>query len=83
MRQRNKDLSQKKKLVGDIEKRIADRYMEIPELTPRILHEFVEKIIVHVAIDPHRKVKRAQQIDIYYKGIGSLEMSKIYATRQE
>lgn len=148
MKQRNKDLSQKKTLVGDMEKRIAEldvifkrlyednisgklsderfrklsveyeaeqsglqnqmillrgdveaaegqsanvdkflaivnRYMEIPELTPRILHEFVEKIIVHVATDPHSKVKRTQQIDIYYKGIGTLEMSKIYATRQE
>lgn len=148
MKQRNKDLSQKKKLVGDMEKRIAEldvifkrlyednisgklsderfrklsfeyeaeqnglqnqvvllrgdvessegqsanvdkflaivnRYTEIPELTPRILHEFVDKIIVHAATDPHSKVKRTQQIDIYYKGIGTLEMSKIYATRQE
>lgn len=62
---------------------IVNRYTEIPELTPRILHEFVEKIMVHVATDPHSKVKRTQQFDIYYKGIGTLEMSKIYATRQE
>lgn len=30
----------------------------IPELTPRILHEFVEKIVIHAATDPHSKINR-------------------------
>ena len=31
---------------------VVERYTDIPELTPCILHEFVEKIIVHAASDP-------------------------------
>ena len=49
---------------------VVERYTDIPELTPCILHEFVEKIIVHAASDPKGK-NRMQEIDIYYKGIGA------------
>lgn len=34
---------------------VVERYTDIPELTPCILHEFVEKIIVHAASDPKGK----------------------------
>ncbi len=47
-----------------------------------ILHEFVEKIVVHAATDPHSKTNRKQEVDIYYKGIGILEMSKVFDIRQ-
>ena len=61
---------------------VVERYTEIPELTPCILHEFIEKIVVHAASDPKRK-NRTQEIDIYYKGIGALEVSKVTSSRQE
>lgn len=61
---------------------VVERYTEIPELTPCILHEFVKKIVVHAASDPKGK-DRTQEIDIYYKGIGVLEISKVTASRQE
>ena len=61
---------------------IVRKYTEIPELTPHILHEFVEKIVVHAATDPHSKTNRKQKVDIYYKGIGILEMSRVFDTRQ-
>ena len=61
---------------------IVRKYKEIPELTPHILHEFVEKIVVHAATDPHSKTNRKQEVDIYYKGIGILEMSKVFDIRQ-
>ncbi len=61
---------------------VVERYTEIPELTPSILHEFVEKIVVHAASDPKGK-NRTQEIDIYYKGIGALEVSKVTSSRQE
>lgn len=61
---------------------IVRKYTEIPELTPHILHEFVEKIVVHAATDPHRKTNRKQEVDIYYKGIGILEMSRVFDIRQ-
>ena len=47
-----------------------------------ILHEFVEKIVVHAASDPKGK-NRTQEIDIYYKDIGALEVSKVTSSRQE
>ncbi len=55
---------------------IVERYTEIPELPPCILHEFVEKIVVHAASNPKGK-NRTQEIDIYYKGIGALDISKV------
>ena len=58
---------------------VVERYTDIPELTPCNLHEFVEKIIVHAASDP----KGTQEIDIYYKGIGALEMSKVTASMEK
>ena len=61
---------------------VVERYTDIPELTPCILHEFVEKIIVHAASDPKGK-NRTQEIDIYYKGIGALEMSKVTASMKK
>ena len=60
---------------------IVRQYTDIPELTPRILHEFVEKIVIHAATDPHSKINRRQEVDIYYKGIGILEMSKVFDSR--
>lgn len=41
------------------------KYTEITELTPEIMHELIEKIVVHA---PDKSSgKRAQQIDIYYR----------------
>lgn len=62
---------------------IVRQYTDIPELTPHILHEFVEKIIIHNAEDPYSRTNRRQEVDIYYKGIGILEMSKVFGLRQE
>ena len=59
------------------------QYTDIPELTPHILHEFVEKIVIHAATDLHSKINRRQEVDIYYKGIGILEMSKVFNSRQK
>ena len=57
---------------------IVKQYTEIPELTPRILHEFVDKIVIHSATDPYSRTNRRQKVDIYYKGIGIVEMSKVF-----
>ena len=69
--------------VGTIHHAGEHPYTEIPELTPHILHEFVEKIVIYAATDPHSKVNRRQQVDIYYKGIGILEISKVFDTRHK
>lgn len=46
----------------------AQKITRLTELTPEILHEFVEKIVVHSPkpVDG----KRHQQVDIYYNAIG-------------
>ncbi len=46
----------------------AKKYTDIKELTPELLGEFVEKIIVHEA--DKSSGKRTQKIDIIFKGIG-------------
>ena len=44
---------------------IVRKYTEITELTPEIMHELVEKIVVHA---PDKSSgHRIQQIDIYYR----------------
>ncbi len=48
-----------------------------------IWHEFVEKIVIHAATDPRSKANRTQQVDIYYKGIGILEISKVFDTQHK
>lgn len=41
------------------------KYTEISELTPEIMHEFIEKIVVH---EPEKiDGKRTQRIEIFYR----------------
>ena len=44
---------------------VVERYTDIPELTPCILHEFVEKIIVPYDPATEGQKDRMQEIDIY------------------
>ena len=64
---------------------VADAFagLSSQEQSILILHEFVEKIVIYAATDPHSKVNRRQQVDIYYKGIGILEISKVFDTRHK
>lgn len=44
---------------------IVRKYSEIPKLTPEIMHEFIEKIVVHA---PNKSSgHRTQQIDIHFR----------------
>ncbi|WP_154527296.1 DUF4368 domain-containing protein [Porcincola intestinalis] len=54
---------------------IVRKYTEIPELTPEILHEFIDRIIVHEA--DKSSGKRLQEIEIIYNHIGSFDKSNI------
>ncbi|MGN0552238.1 MAG: DUF4368 domain-containing protein [Oscillospiraceae bacterium] len=79
-----KTLSELTAFIESKEQKIADvtqflsivrKYTNITELTPEIMHEFVEKIVVHAPdkSSGHRK----QQIDIYYRfsiGISSVHI---------
>ena len=65
-----KDIENTEKKDTDITEFISNvkKYTEITELTPEILNELIEKILIHQAekIDG----KKVQEIDIYYRGVG-------------
>jgi hypothetical protein len=51
---------------------IVKKYTGIKELTPTILNEFVEKIIVHA---PDKSTgKRVQQVEISYNCVGMIDL---------
>jgi hypothetical protein len=50
---------------------LARRYTEFDELTPRMLHAFVEKVVVHEA--DKLSGKRTQKVDIFLNFIGQFE----------
>ena len=47
-------------------------YTDIQELTPEILREFIDKIVIHERSVKHGKYA-TQQIDIYYNFVGLLQ----------
>ena len=56
---------------------VVHKYASFEELTPTLLREFVEKIVVHeaVALDGKRRGKqRTQAIEIYYSFIGKVDL---------
>lgn len=60
--------------------KIVRRYIEPETLTPDILHEFVEKIVVHA---PDKSSgHRTQQIDIHYNFVGEIDLSHEIAKRE-
>ena len=56
---------------------VVRKYTSFEELTPIMLHELVEKIVVHeaVALDGKRHGKqRTQEIEIYYTFVGKVDL---------
>lgn len=54
---------------------LVRKYTEIQELTPEILREFIDKIVVY-----HREKtgnEMVQRVDIYYKMIGHIELPQL------
>ncbi len=68
--QLSKEINNTEKKTADLTQFISNvkKYTEITELTPEILNELIEKILVHQT----EKVngKKVQEIDIYYRGVG-------------
>ena len=57
--------------------KIVKKYTEPTELTPAILHEFVNKIVVHA---PDKSSgHRIQRIDVHYNFIGEIDLSPEYS----
>ena len=56
--------------------KIVKKYTEPTELTPQLLHEFVDKIVVHEA--DKSSGHRIQRIDVHYNFIGEIDFSPEY-----
>ena len=60
---------------------LVRKYTDVTELTPEILSEFVDKIVVH-----HREVlmgETVQKVEIYYKMIGFVELPQMNKAQKE
>ena len=73
------ELSKTLEATANAEKfmKVVRKYTSFEELTPTLLREFVEKIVVHesVALDGKRRGKlRRQEIEIYYSFVGKVEL---------
>ena len=73
------ELSKAQEATANAEKfmNVVRRHTTIEELTPTLLREFVEKIVVleSVALDGKRRGKlRRQEIEIYYSFVGKVEL---------
>ncbi len=56
--------------------KVVRKYTSFEELTPTLLREFVEKIVIHEseALDGKRRGKlRRQEIEIYYSFVGKVD----------
>lgn len=60
--------------------RTVRKCTEIKELTPTIVNELIEKIVVHQAQNSGKN--KAQQLEIYYNFVGVLDMPQLMALPQ-
>ena len=61
--------------------KVVKKYTEPTELTPMLLREFVEKIVVHA---PDKSSgHRMQRIDVHYSFIGEIEFSPEYSRSEQ
>lgn len=72
-----RELAEKEKHSVNVGRFIScvKKYTDIQELTPEILHEFIDKIIVHAA--DKSSGRRLQEVEIVYNHVGIVENSKI------
>ena len=66
---------------GDKFMELTRRYTDFTELTPAMLHEFIEKVVVHEA-DKSSGV-REQRVDIYLNYIGQFDVPEWFALEDD
>ena len=60
---------------------LVRKYTDVRELTPEILSNFIDKIVVH-----HREElfgEKVQKVEIYYKMIGYVELPRMSKLEKE
>ena len=60
---------------------LTQRYTDFTELTTPMLHEFIEKVVVHERVRGGR-YGNSQQIDVYFNFVGMVELPKSIITDQ-
>lgn len=60
---------------------LVRRYIDIRELTPDILHSFIDKIVVHHRVKRFGQME--QDVEIYYKMIGYVELPEMSKAEKE
>ena len=60
---------------------IVKKYEDIEKLTIEILHEFIDKIVVHHKEIIYGETKR--QVESYYKMIGNVQIPKFTKTEKQ
>ena len=60
---------------------LVRKYTDIQELTPEILHEFIDKIVVYHREQIHGQT--VQRVEIYYKMIGYVELPHMSRTAEQ
>lgn len=66
------EITDSKQLNADRFIAIVDKYTNIDSLTPEIMSEFIDKVLVHKPIYDGNN-KRHQTIEIYFNGIGAFD----------
>lgn len=82
--QLERDIFQSNEAYENIEKflTLIRKYTDVEELNAYILNELTEKIVVHEKVADGDGSK-SQQIDIYYKFVGNINLKKDYYTEEE
>ncbi|WP_413927172.1 DUF4368 domain-containing protein [Clostridioides sp. ES-S-0001-03] len=47
-----------------------EKYTDIRELTPELVREFIEKIVVYERSEPRKKKNYTQQVEVYFNFVG-------------
>lgn len=61
---------QDKLLNADRFLKIMGKYTDIRELTPELVREFIDKIVVYERSEPWKKKNYTQQVDVYFNFVG-------------
>lgn len=52
--------------------KIVDKYIAIQELTPEIVREFIDRVVVHDRSEPWKKKNFTQQVDVHFNFVGKV-----------
>lgn len=63
---------QDKLLSADRFLAIVNRYTDIQALTPEIVREFIDRVVVHERSEPWKKKNYTQEVEVYFNFVGKV-----------